>query len=77
MMKSRTEDKLEAEDPRRDLQLAPIRMRPWTLPDQLPPEAAHYFLDDWPTLLNGLTFCTQALEPYNFGHGHNYMQIFK
>ena len=25
-------------------------MRPWTFPDQLPPEAEHYFLDDWPCI---------------------------
>ena len=50
MTKSRTETQQTAEDPRRDLQLAPVRMRPWTFPDQLPPEAEHYFLDDWPCI---------------------------
>jgi ribonuclease HI len=50
MTKSRTETQQAAEDPRRDLQLAPVRMRPWTFPDQLPPEAEHYFLDDWPCI---------------------------
>ena len=48
MTKSRTETQQAAEDPRRDLQLAPVRIRPWSFPDQLPPEAEHYFLDDWP-----------------------------
>ena len=76
MTKSRTETQQAAEDPRRDLQLAPVRMRPWTFPDQLPPEAEHYFLDNWPCIAEWIN-SLQVLVPCSFGHGHNCMQIFR
>ena len=38
------------EDPRKDLQLEPLSMTSWEFPAELPEEAAHYNIDDWPCI---------------------------
>ena len=43
------------ENPRVDLQLTPLAMKPWLFPSELPDTAKHYHIGDWPMIAEGIS----------------------